>query len=171
MRDVNCTPCSDPPLPRTHDHPMWQAWDFAVDFCLAQLPSLLADEEEAGFMECPFFSDQLTAFEVWLTTADTTCEPASGPEQLPVLLQVLLSQQLRVRALDLLNRFMALGPWAVDRALAVGIFPYVFKLLGSPAAELQELLVSLWSKLLAVDPSVSVAMVVLAVLHLQRATP
>eukprot|EP00045_Choanoeca_perplexa_P015462 m.195251 g.195251 ORF g.195251 m.195251 type:complete len:1312 (-) comp16999_c0_seq1:102-4037(-) len=153
MRDVNCTPCSDPPLPRTHDHPMWQAWDFAVDFCLAQLPGLLTDDEEAGFMECPFFSDQLTAFEVWLMTADTTCEPASGPEQLPVLLQVLLSQQLRVRALDLLNRFMALGPWAVDRALAVGIFPYVFKLLGSPAAELQELLVSLWSKLLAVDPS------------------
>ena len=48
--------------------------------------------------------------------------------------QVLLSQQHRLRALALLDRFLSLGPWAVYKALSVGIFPYVFKLLGSPAA-------------------------------------
>ena len=51
------------------------------------------------------------------------------PEQLPVVLQVLLSQAHRLRALRLLKRFFQLGPWAVNLALSVGIFPYVLKLL------------------------------------------
>ena len=48
--------------------------------------------------------------------------------QLPIVLQVLLSQAHRLRALDLLGRFLELGPWAVNLALSVGIFPYVLKL-------------------------------------------
>ena len=38
-------------------------------------------------------------------------------------------------------------------ALSVGIFPYVLKLLQSSARELRPLLVSIWAKILAVDPS------------------
>ena len=45
------------------------------------------------------------------------------------MLQVLLSQVHRLRALVLLGRFLDMGPWAVDLALSVGIFPYVLKLL------------------------------------------
>ena len=41
------------------------------------------------------------------------------------MLQVLLSQVHRLRALELLGRFLDLGPWAVNLALSVGIFPYV----------------------------------------------
>jgi hypothetical protein len=51
----------------------------------------------------------------------------------------------------LLERFLELGPWAVRKALSVGIFPYVFKLLGSPSKELKPVLISLWTKVLAVD--------------------
>src|SRR5258708_40004294 len=47
------------------------------------------------------------------------------PEQLPVLVQVLLYQAHRLRALILLSQFMDLGPWAVHYALEIGIFPYV----------------------------------------------
>ena len=50
-------------------------------------------------------------------------------------------------------RFLDLGPWAVNLALSVGIFPYVLKLLQSAAKELRPLLVSIWAKILAVDPS------------------
>ena len=50
-------------------------------------------------------------------------------------------------------RFVDLGPWAVNLALSVGIFPYVLKLLQSAAKELRPLLVSIWAKILAVDPS------------------
>ena len=57
--------------------------------------------------------------------------------QLPIVLQVLLSQAHRLRALDLLGRFLDLGPWAVNLALSVGIFPYVLKLLQSSARELR----------------------------------
>ena len=37
------------------------------------------------------------------------------------------------------------------QALSVGIFPYVLKLLQSPAWELRPLLVFIWAKILAVD--------------------
>lgn len=120
----------------------------AADMCLTQLPDIL--EGTAEFQHSPFFSDQLTAFEVWLDLGSYE-ETQQPPEQLPVVLQVLLSQQHRLRALELLERFLELGPWAVRKALSVGIFPYVFKLLGSPAKELRAVLVSLWTKILAVD--------------------
>lgn len=78
-------------------------------------------------------------------------EQRTVPEQLPIVLQVLLSQVHRMRALELLGRFLDLGPWAVNLALSVGIFPYVLKLLQSCAKELRPLLVFIWAKILAVD--------------------
>lgn len=78
-------------------------------------------------------------------------ENRNPPEQLPIVLQVLLSQVHRLRALELLGRFLDLGPWAVNLALSVGIFPYVLKLLQSSAKELRPLLVFIWAKILAVD--------------------
>ena len=57
-----------------------------------------------------------------------------------------LRQAHRLRALDLLGRFLDLGAWAVNLALSVGIFPYVLKLLQSSARELRPLLVFIWAK-------------------------
>ncbi|XP_050776710.1 regulatory-associated protein of mTOR isoform X3 [Gopherus flavomarginatus] len=125
-----------------------QAWDLAVDICLSQLPTII--EEGTAFRHSPFFAEQLTAFQVWLTMG---VENRNPPEQLPIVLQVLLSQVHRLRALDLLGRFLDLGPWAVSLALSVGIFPYVLKLLQSSARELRPLLVFIWAKILAVDSS------------------
>ncbi|XP_048764254.2 regulatory-associated protein of mTOR-like isoform X2 [Ostrea edulis] len=149
MRSYNCTPMSSPRLPPTYQHPMWQAWDLALDICLRQLPTLLEDEN-AQFHHSPFFTEQLTAFQVWLSYGS---EKRNPPEQLPIVLQVLLSQVHRLRALDLLGRFLDLGPWAVSLALSVGIFPYVLKLLQSSARELRPLLVFIWAKILSVDSS------------------
>lgn len=73
------------------------------------------------------------------------------PDQLPMLLQVLLSTIHRVRALEILGRFLALGPWAVNLILSVGIFPYMVKLLQTSAKELRPLLVFIWAKIMAVD--------------------
>ncbi|GLD73657.1 regulatory-associated protein of mTOR isoform X1 [Lates japonicus] len=125
-----------------------QAWDLAEDICLSQLPTII--EEGTAFRHSPFFAEQLTAFQVWLTMG---VENRNPPEQLPIVLQVLLSQVHRLRALDLLGRFLDLGPWAVSLALSVGIFPYVLKLLQSSARELRPLLVFIWAKILAVDSS------------------
>ncbi|QRV97289.1 WD repeat protein [Ceratobasidium sp. AG-Ba] len=218
MRNYHCTPQSYPPLPPSHNHPLWNSWDLAVDSCLAQLPQLRIAEEQrlaaqqeaingAGsqisegpgpyqYMPSSFFGDHLTAFQVWLTrgaalsktsatgdkvqpiyfNADSSDEsdaatrarsaneegfsprrgiliPRRPPDQLPIILQVLLSQTHRLRALILLSQFMDLGPWAVHLALAIGIFPYVQKLLQSPAQELKPVLVFVWARLLAVDRS------------------
>ncbi|KAJ4978640.1 hypothetical protein NE237_009420 [Protea cynaroides] len=155
MRSANCSPISYPTLPPTHQHHMWDAWDMAAEICLSQLQSLV-EEPNAEFQPSPFFSEQLTAFEVWL---DHGSEQKKPPEQLPIVLQVLLSQCHRFRALVLLGRFLDMGPWAVDLALSVGIFPYVLKLLQTTAIELRQILVFIWTKILALDKSCQVDLV------------
>jgi regulator-associated protein of mTOR len=152
MSAYGCHPQSYPELPDTHQHQLWESWDLAVEMALAQLPML--EKKESGerpdyeFQNSSFFTEQLTAFEVYLTQGAVTHKP---PDQLPVVLQVLLSQQHRVRALILLGKFLDMGPWAVNLALSIGIFPYVLKLLQSTAAELKPVMVFIWTRVLAVD--------------------
>lgn len=64
MRAYNCQPMSQPALPATFQHPMWQAWDLALDLCLAQLHRVQAGQP---FQHSPFFAQQLTAFQVATT--------------------------------------------------------------------------------------------------------
>jgi regulatory associated protein of mTOR len=80
-----------------------------------QLPGLLNGDGVKEYQPSPFFSEQLTAFELWLEHGSPDKRP---PEQLPIVLQVLLSQVHRLRALVLLGRFLDLGSWAVDLALS-----------------------------------------------------
>ncbi|KAI5953449.1 KOG1 [Candida jiufengensis] len=102
-----------------------------------------------NYQHSTFFEQQLTAFEIWLKYAGpSTKEP---PEQLPIVLQVLLSQVHRLRALILLSKFLDLGPWGVYLSLSIGIFPYVLKLLQSPAQELKPVLIFIWARIMAID--------------------
>ncbi|RDA85468.1 hypothetical protein CP532_1022 [Ophiocordyceps camponoti-leonardi (nom. inval.)] len=154
MTVYGCHPQSYPALPDTHQHPLWETWDLAVDMALAQLPMLERKDSEGvdyDYQNSTFFTEQLTAFDVYLTRGDAMAQ--KPPDQLPVVLQVLLSQQHRVRALILLGRFLDLGPWSVQLALSIGIFPYVLKLLQSAAAELKPVMVFIWARLIAVDLS------------------
>ncbi|KAF3071409.1 Target of rapamycin complex 1 subunit mip1 [Trichoderma lentiforme] len=154
MTVYGCHPQSFPALPDTHQHPLWETWDLAVDMALAQLPMLERKENEGidyEYQNSSFFTEQLTAFDVYLTRGDAVAQ--KPPDQLPVVLQVLLSQQHRVRALILLGRFLDLGPWSVQLALSIGIFPYVLKLLQSAATELKPVMVFIWARLIAVDIS------------------
>eukprot|EP01031_Cornospumella_fuschlensis_P030298 gene30298-36610_t len=116
-----------------------------------------------------FFNDQLNAFEMWLDFAQRSGHgitgtvggvtshpshvpsPSSPPLQLPVVLQVLLSQSHRLRALQLLKRYLSLGLDAVKTALILGIYPYIVKLLQTPTEEVKSLLVSIWAAILAFD--------------------
>ncbi|KAK3987428.1 WD repeat-containing protein mip1 [Cladorrhinum sp. PSN332] len=154
MPVYGCHPQSYPELPDTRQHPLWASWDLAVDMALTQLPMLERKEAEGipyEYVNSTFFTEQLTAFEVYLKRGDALAQKT--PEQLPVVLQVLLSQQHRLRALILLTRFLDLGPWAVQLALSIGIFPYVLKLLQSVAQDLKPVLVFIWARILAVDIS------------------
>lgn len=80
--------------------------------------------------------------------------PRKPPDQLPIVLQVLLSQPHRLRALILLSQFVDLGPWAVNLVLTIGIFPYISKLLQAPGQDLRPVLIFIWARILAVDPTV-----------------
>ncbi|OGM43149.1 WD repeat-containing protein mip1 [Aspergillus bombycis] len=154
MRTFKCHPISSPELPETHHHPLWKSWDLAVEMVLAQLPALIDHEEgrrQYEYQHSTFFAEQLTAFEVYLSSGPTEKTP---PDQLPIVLQVLLSQAHRLRALILLSKFLDLGPWAVHLALSIGIFPYVVKLLQSAAQELKPVMVFIWARIMAVDHTV-----------------
>jgi regulator-associated protein of mTOR len=59
LHAVNVTPCSLPRLPPTYNHPLWQAWDLAVDLCLAQLDTLQHDPPV--FKASSFFQVSLTS--------------------------------------------------------------------------------------------------------------
>jgi regulator-associated protein of mTOR len=150
MRSLDCTPVSSPQLPSTYDHPLWQAWDLALDMCISQLPECATDKNQKEFQSCGFFTEQIEIFDTWLRYNVNSRSP---PEQLPIILQVLLSQQHRTKALELLCKFLDFGPWAVSAALSVGIFPYVLKLLTTQPRELRHLLTIIWAKILAVDKS------------------
>jgi regulator-associated protein of mTOR len=89
-------------------------------------------------------------------SADHHLVPRKPPDQLPIVLQVLLSQPHRLRALILLSQFVDLGPWAVHLVLTIGIFPYISKLLQAPSQDLRPVLIFIWARILAVDPSVQV---------------
>lgn len=219
MKNYHCTPVTYPALPTTNTHQLWAAWDLALDTCLRQLPDLLAKTPDTStspaipatsmitrpgqrgssnaplidkpyqYIPSRFFTDQLTAFEVWISRGGSAltkrgplslplqnggdrCDtpdiangsaapeanlvPRKPPDQLPIVLQVLLSQPHRLRALILLSQFVDLGPWAVNLVLTIGIFPYISKLLQAAGQDLRPVLIFIWARILAVDPSVQV---------------
>lgn len=159
MPVMGCNPISDPPLPDVSNHMMWDSWELAIDQILSQLvknhhsPVIPQESDSNEFMmtyqHSTFFEQHLTAFEIWLKYGSSTKSP---PEHLPIVLQVLLSQVHRLRALVLLSRFLDLGPWAVYLALSIGIFPYILKLLQSPAQELKPVLTFIWARIMSIDP-------------------
>jgi regulatory associated protein of mTOR len=147
MKACGCQPVSSPRLPPLHQHPLWDTWDVHAEAALMQLPAVMADESK--FVASGFFREQLTAFELWLNHSGGLTH--SPPQQLPIVLQVLLSQVHRVRALRLLGRFLDMGSACVELALSVGIFPYVLKLLQTTLPGLRRSLVFIWCKILATD--------------------
>lgn len=151
--------------------------------------SVPLSEKPYQYVPSRFFTDQLTAFEVWISRGGSAltkrgplslplqnggdrCDTPDGangsaapeaslvprkpPDQLPIVLQVLLSQPHRLRALILLSQFVDLGPWAVNLVLTIGIFPYISKLLQAAGQDLRPVLIFIWARILAVDPSVQV---------------
>ena len=156
MGSLNCDPQSYPRLPETSSHELWQSWDLTIETFLTHfitnknIPPTLHMPQESKSLSSVFFSDHLSSFEIWLDFGGRNDRP---PLHLPILLQVLLSQTHRLRALKLLNRYLHIGHYAVNRALVVGIFPYVIKLLQSPAPDIREVLVSIWACIIEFDPS------------------
>ena len=115
LRSQNCTPISVPQIPQTSGHPMWKVWDHSVDQILFQIPYLLQNPLRE-YRSSDFFTEQLHSLDVWLIFAKSHLEEAklNPPVQLPIVLQVLLSQSHREQALKITSRFVDLGPWAVN---------------------------------------------------------
>lgn len=55
LRHHDCTPVSSPVLPQCFQHPMWSAWDLAVDLALQQLPDILEKSKLLFLMKTKYF--------------------------------------------------------------------------------------------------------------------
>ena len=257
IRALGATPVSHPAIPNTATHPLWDAWDHAVEIILSnemrnavslrgvstlsslpysispttsssspqpflssssssynqRLHNTIMRGDKDGSMSLhkislsihssvvspipqqqlasSFFVDYLTTVELWLDSyhphlpseedfftlhkegedgrgtnnlTQSPFHPFSSTNEhtkllpeaayLPIILQVLLNQTFRHRALKLLSRFLATDRRGVHLSLLVGIFPYIQKLLISPSHEIVELLIPIWARIIAFDPSV-----------------
>jgi regulator-associated protein of mTOR len=157
MKSFRCTPSAYPPIPAAAvvGHELWPAWDQALDCLLAQHVDVTSGNVP-GYEPCHFFAGQMDAFEVWIEQQGRS---GAGPRtslHLPIILQVLLSQVHRQRALGLMAKFASLGEWAVLDSLHVGVFPYLLKLLQSPAPEIRGPLLQLWLRILWYDGGAAV---------------
>ncbi len=221
MRFHGCTPESIPALPETHNHPLWDSFEYTMEQYLAQLPSnfrmqkavqaekeyreqftselgnqadqningihkatLMREESRmAGYLSTynwyrhpiqpgysvtsgpllthnlsyeasSFFEDHIKAFEVWLDMGNNESFP---PQQLPILLLLLIQPNYRQKGLQLLSRFLQIGRKAVEQALSIGVFPYILSYLKPGTSKLDNSkflpeLVLIWGKILAFDP-------------------
>eukprot|EP01035_Chromulina_nebulosa_P018908 gene18908-24711_t len=167
-----------PIIPDTSHHNLWQTWDLTAESCLLHVVGLLRGlpmidpKNNIPFLRnqdvispsvilndysntnipaanLPFFTEQLTAFEIWLNFGNTEDEI---PIQLPILLQVLLSQTHRLRALVLLKRYLSLGPTAINSTLVVEDFVWAKYLCITEAGHTQ-----LYPLLQHVDPIIRAA--------------
>ena len=86
-----------------HQHPLWEAWDCAVDAVISQVlaqrsaaaaaAAVIATSQTNAILPAPllplapspFFSEQLAAFNVWLNGGIVS---EQAPPELPILLQV-----------------------------------------------------------------------------------
>src|SRR3990167_2054019 len=155
LRDVQCTPVTKPKLPCTHHHPLWVTWDQVVDIFLEQLPRIVNNSQP--YQPSKFFEDQLSGLEVWLVYRSATIP--SKPRQLPIVLQALLSPTYRIRSLELFSAVLNLGVWAINLSLSLGLFHYILKLLQRSTGPSVSLLVSIWSKIIAIDHSLQIDLV------------
>ena len=82
MRSYNCTPVSYPSLPTCYQHPMWQAWDLALDHIIGQLPVLLDGKAKVAYeVGGCFLVCQWDCFFFFLITVSST--PYSQASFLP----------------------------------------------------------------------------------------
>ncbi|KAF7259470.1 hypothetical protein EG68_02896 [Paragonimus skrjabini miyazakii] len=154
LQAVRINPPTGAPLPSTgmapgHDiraTPAPQTTTVGQPTTPASEPPVYAGSVIGGSGLASFFTSQMSAFKVWLQTTDEKRPPAM---QLPILLQILLSQSHRTRAMQLLSEFLDLGPWAVTHCLMVGILPYIVRLFSSNLFEVKPHLVFIWGKIIA----------------------
>ena len=162
MRHYGCVPISHPSLPPTYKHHLWLSWESTLNSLLKEM-ALYQDSAYPNPLlrshSTEFFTEQIKCFSSCLRACSYSPESALPPEQLPILLQVLLSKAERLSALNLLCSYMDEGPCAVHLVLSVGIFPYVLKLLHSSFLELRKMMILIWAKILAVEPECKVDLV------------
>ena len=162
MRHYGCVPVSHPALPSTYKHHLWLSWESTLNSLLKEM-ALYKDSAYPNPLlrshSTEFFEEQIQCFSRCLNACGYSPETASPPEQLPIMLQVLLFKAERHTALKLLCEYMDEGPSAVHLVLSVGIFPYVLKLLHNSFVELKKLMIFIWAKILAVEPDCKVDLV------------
>lgn len=96
-------------------------------------------------------------FDIWL---DMGPDFRDSPEQLPGMIQFIMSRAGRVKALRLISNYIKSCPMTVDEFMSVGVFPYMpQRPKNHQIGEIRNGLMFIWNKSLAVDSSCRVEVV------------
>lgn len=78
MRSYHCTPECHPSLPSTYNHPMWQAWDLALDHIVKQLPQLLDSKTAYEVRVSVHIHTLVVESAHWRFVCPCVCSPVSS---------------------------------------------------------------------------------------------
>lgn len=152
MNSFSCRTISHPPipLPSILKHPLWDHWDLIMDDTFSSLEG--GDFLAAG-AGGDFFIGQMDLMELAMESDDLSSLKRIN---LPIILQILLSQSHRLRALELLAKYLDFPNLGhEDAVLQVGIHPYLLKLFQSTSKEIRKPFLKIWLTLLRWDRSTS----------------
>ncbi|KAK0433965.1 hypothetical protein EV421DRAFT_1841786 [Armillaria borealis] len=169
LKNYGCTPHTYPPLPATNTHPLWATWDLALPDLLRNKAPAKAKNSATGQPPAPaaVITDEnevlpgrigslrhippytyLTAFEVWISRGGSALT-RRGPMSMPISKEKGLEENGSPAANGAIEDPLLpiphhLGPWAVNM------------LLQAAGQDLRPVLIFIWTRILAVDPSVQV---------------
>lgn len=149
MNSFSCRTSAYPPIsiPAILKHPLWDHWDLIMDSCFSlNDPSATGG---AGGGAGDFFIGQMDLMELVMESDDLSSFKRIN---LPIILQILLSQSHRLRALELLAKYLNFeGRGHEGFILQVGIHPYLLKLFQSTSKEIRRPFLRIWLHLLRWD--------------------
>ena len=143
---------SYPSLPDCSENNLWYQWTFTLEEYICSLECHPGDHSLD--LKKSFFEQNLLNL-THLTRNSSHCRNEIVIS-LPILLQILLSQNYRTYALDLFCCLFESDRFFIEQSFIIGIFPYLLKLVQSSGVQTRIYMARIWAAIFVNYPETSV---------------